>query len=46
MIGDNVTKIECKEKIIKYVNAQLNKLNVEQLNELVKKYTGNKKKRK
>mgnify|MGYP006883127891 CR=1 FL=1 len=46
MIGDNVTKTECKEKLIKYVNAQLNKLNAEQLNKLVKKHTTKRKPRK
>ena len=38
MTGDNVTKTECKEKILKHVNTQLNKLNVEQLNKLTAKY--------
>ena len=46
MTGDNVTKTECKEKLIKYVNAQLNKLNAEQLNKLVKKHTTKRKPRK
>jgi len=41
-----MTKTECKEKLIKYFNVQLNKLNVEQLNKLVKKHTGKKKPRK
>jgi hypothetical protein len=45
-IGGNVTKTECKEKLIKYVNAQLNKLNAEQLNKLVKKHTTKRKPRK
>jgi len=40
-----VTKTECKEKILKHVNTQLNKLNAEQLNKLVVKHTGKKKKK-
>ena len=46
MIGDNVTRQECKEKILKHVNTQLNKLNAEQLNKLTVKYTGKKKTKK
>ncbi|AHB80965.1 hypothetical protein S-MbCM100_115 [Synechococcus phage S-MbCM100] len=46
MTGGNVTKTECKEKILKHVNIQLNKLNAEQLNKLVAKHTGKKKKKK
>ncbi len=41
-----MTKTECKEKILKHVNTQLNKLNAEQLNKLVVKHTVKKRKTK
>ena len=40
-----MTKTECKDKILKYVKIQLNKLNLEQLNNLADKHTCKKKKK-